>query len=163
MDQRLERYPVSSHGGNGWHKYADIEAVRVCAEGSSGTYVLLKEAWERYGLPIAVTEAHLDGTREEQLRWLQEVWEAAQNLRTEGIDVRAVTAWSLLGAYDWNSLVTRATGHYESGVFDVRPAFGSVASASPRPTALVQMLPDLARGKDTQSSCPRCPRVVASV
>lgn len=148
LDQRLERYPVSSHGGNGRHKYADVEAVRVCAEGSTGTYVLLKEAWERYGLPIAVTEAHLGGTREEQLRWLQEVWDAAQNLRTEGIDVRAVTAWSLLGAYDWNSLVTRATGHYESGVFDLRPAFGSIASAShPRPTALAQMLRDLAQGK----------------
>lgn len=140
LDQRLERYPVSSHGGNGQHAYADVEAVRVCAEGLAGPYVLIKDAWERYGLPITVTEAHLGGTREEQLRWLKEVWEAAQNLRTEGVDVRAVTAWSLLGAYDWNSLVTRASGHYEPGVFDLR-------APRPRPTALARMLRDLGRGE----------------
>jgi dTDP-4-dehydrorhamnose reductase len=34
--------------------------------------------------------------------------------------VRAVTAWSLLGAYDWTSLLTREDGVYECGVFDLR-------------------------------------------
>jgi dTDP-4-dehydrorhamnose reductase len=29
---------------------------------------LLHEAWQRYGLPIAVTEAHMGCTREEQMR-----------------------------------------------------------------------------------------------
>jgi dTDP-4-dehydrorhamnose reductase len=139
LDQRLERYPVSSHGGNGQHNYADVESVRVCTEDTEPD-VLLKEAWKRYNLPLAVTEAHLGGTREEQLRWLKEVWDAAQNLRTEGVDIRAVTAWSLLGAYDWNSLVTRANDHYESGVFDLR-------SPHPRPTALAWMLRGLARGE----------------
>ncbi|HEY9833085.1 MAG TPA: SDR family oxidoreductase, partial [Stenomitos sp.] len=57
------------------------------------------------------------------------------------VDVRAVTAWSLLGAYDWNSLVTRADGHYEPGVFDLR-------GPRPRPTAIAQMLRDLARGRE---------------
>lgn len=87
-----------------------------------------------------MTEVHLGCTREEQLRWLKEVWDGALCLRCEGVDVRAVTAWSLLGAYDWNSLVTRAEGHYEPGVFDLR-------APRPRPTALARMLRDLARGK----------------
>lgn len=30
------------------------------------------------GLPIAVTEAHTDAKREDQLRWLLEIWEASQ-------------------------------------------------------------------------------------
>lgn len=140
LDERLENYPSWTHGGNGRHEYADVEAVRVCAEGPAGPRVLLREAWERYGLPIAVTEAHLGGTREEQLRWLKEVWDAALCLRCEGVDLRAVTAWSLLGAYDWNSLVTRSDGHYEPGVFDLR-------SPRPRPTALARMLRDLAHGE----------------
>lgn len=139
LDQRLERYPVSSHGGNGQHNYADVESVRICTEAAEPD-VLLREAWKRYNLPLAVTEAHLGSTREEQLRWLKEVWDAAQNLQTEGVDVRAVTAWSLLGAYDWNSLLTRADNHYESGVFDLR-------SPHPRPTALAWMLRDLACGE----------------
>jgi dTDP-4-dehydrorhamnose reductase len=143
LDERIERYPTSSHGGNGKHNYADVEAVRVCADGIAGPRALMKEVWERYELPVAVTEVHLGCTREEQLRWLKEVWDGAVSLRHEGVDVRAVTAWSLLGAYDWNSLVTRAEGHYEPGVFDLR-------GPRPRPTAIARMLSDLARGREPE-------------
>jgi dTDP-4-dehydrorhamnose reductase len=141
LDERTERYPTGSHGGNGKHNYADVEAVRVCAEGTAGPRALMKETWERYGLPLAVTEVHLGCTREEQLRWLKEVWDGAVCLRDEGVDVRAVTAWSLLGAYDWNSLVTRADGYYEPGVFDLR-------GSRPRPTAIARMIRDLATGHE---------------
>ena len=139
LDERLERYPPHTHGGNGVHAYADVEAVRARAEGCAGPRALLAEVWERYGLPVAVTEAHLGCTREEQLRWFNEVWEAARSLREEGADVRAVTAWALLGSFDWDSLVTRAEGHYEPGVFDLR-------GGSPRPTALARLVKELAGG-----------------
>jgi dTDP-4-dehydrorhamnose reductase len=141
LDQRLERYPACSRGGNGRHKYADVEAVRVCAEGAAGPRVLLRETWERYGLPIAVTEAHLGCTREEQIRWFKEVWDAGVSLRHDEVDIRAVTAWSLLGAYNWNTLLTRSEGHYEPGVFDLR-------APRPRPTAIARMLRDLAAGRE---------------
>jgi len=137
IDERLERYPEHTHGGNGRHTYADVEAVRVCTEGPAGPRALLGEAWERYGIPLAVTEAHLGCTREQQLRWLAEVWGAAESLRGGGADVRAVTAWSLLGAYDWECLLTEDRGIYESGVFDVR-------AGHPRPTALASMVRALA-------------------
>ncbi|HEY0385548.1 MAG TPA: sugar nucleotide-binding protein, partial [Pyrinomonadaceae bacterium] len=141
LDERLDRYPVFAHGGNGRHRYADVEAVRVCAEGPAGPRKLLREAWERYRLPLAVTEVHLGCTREEQLRWVREVWDAALALRGEGADVHAVTAWSLLGAYDWNSLLTRRDGHYEPGVFDLR-------APRPRPTAIANLVRDLAAGRE---------------
>lgn len=140
LDERLERYPASSHGGNGRRRYADVEAVRVLETGLSGPYGLLSEAWARYGLPLAVSEAHLGCTREEQLRWLLEVWEAARGLRAEGGDVRAVTVWSLLGAHDWNSLLTREESFYEPGVFDVEAPI-------PRPTALAGLVRELAAGE----------------
>ena len=137
LDERLTRYPAHTHGGNGRHTYADVEAVRVCAEGLAGPRSLLGEACERYGLPVAVTEVHLGCTREEQLRWLKEVWDAACDLREEGRDVRAVTAWSAFGAFDWHNLLTRSEGRYESGVYDLR-------APRPRATALATMLRDLA-------------------
>jgi dTDP-4-dehydrorhamnose reductase len=140
LDERTHRYPDRVPGGNGRHVYVDVGAVRVCAEGTAGPRALLAEAWERYRLPLAVTEVHLGCTRDEQLRWLKEVWDAARHLRDEGVDVRAVTVWSLLGAFDWNSLLTREVGFYEPGVFDVR-------SPSPRPTALAKMARDLAAGR----------------
>lgn len=141
LDERTLRYPASTHGGNGRHTYADVEAVRVCAEGTAGPKALMKEAWGRYGLPLAITEAHLGCTREEQLRWLKEIWEGARELRGAGADVRAVTVWSLLGAYDWHNLLTRDEGHYEPGVYDLR-------APKPRPTALAHMLRDLGHGRE---------------
>lgn len=140
LDERLERYPPTSHGGNGRHRYADIEAVRVGAENLAGPKSILREVWERYGIPIAVTEAHMGCTRDEQLRWLAEIWESAHELQSEGVSLRAVTAWSLLGAYGWDTLVTQADGRYEPGVFDLR-------STLPRPTALAKMLEKMGHGQ----------------
>jgi dTDP-4-dehydrorhamnose reductase len=140
LDERLERYPSGFHGGNGRHQYADVEALRVCEEGIAGIKQVLWRAWERYHLPLAVTEVHLGSTREEQLRWLKEAWDAAQHLHEEGVDVRAITAWALLGSYDWNTLVTRIANFYEPGVFDLR-------SPQPRPTALATMIRYLAQGQ----------------
>lgn len=137
LDERLDRYPPHTHGSNGRHSYADVELVRVCADGLAGPRTLIQEAWERFELPLAITEAHLGCTRGEQLRWLHEVWTAARTSQSEGMDVRAVTAWSLLGAYDWHCLLTRAEGCYEPGVFDLR-------APTPRPTALAHMVRELA-------------------
>lgn len=139
LDEQIEQYPTQCHGGNGKHQYADVEAVRVRPEGITGHYTLLKEAWKRYQLPLAVTEVHLHCTREEQLRWLYEVWKTALQLQEEGVNLRAITAWALLGSYDWNSLVTRSVGHYESGVFDLR-------SPQPRETALAQIIRNFTTG-----------------
>jgi dTDP-4-dehydrorhamnose reductase len=138
LDHRMDRFPADTHGGNGRDRYADVEAVRACAV--AGPASLLREAWDRYGLPLAVTEAHLHCTREEQVRWLLEIWDAAVRLRTEGVDLRAVTAWAAFGAFDWNSLLTRGDGHYEPGVFDLR-------APGPRPTAIAHAISDLAQGR----------------
>ncbi len=137
LDDRLDRYPTHLHGSHG---HVDVEAVRVVATGMARPLGLLAEAWERYRLPLAVTEVHNGSTREEQVRWLVEFWDAAQALRGAGADVRAVTAWALLGLYDWDSLLTRQRGHYEPGVFDLR-------ALRPRPTALATTVAALAAGR----------------
>ncbi len=137
LDDRLAVYPPDFWGGNGRDRYADVEAVRVCAEGIAGFEGLLREIWERYKRPVAITEAHLGSTCEEQMRWLQEAWDGVNTLRREGVDVRAMTVWALLGSYDWDSLVTRSAGHYEAGVFEM-------CDGRPRPTPIAAMLQDLA-------------------
>lgn len=140
LDENTEIYPARLIGGNGRYRYADVEAVRVDMKIPSGLPVLLREAWERYKLPLAVTEAHLGCTREEQMRWFLEIWETARALENDGVDVRAVTAWALLGSFDWNSLLTVSANHYEPGVFDIR-------GGAPRPTALAGLIKNLAAGR----------------
>ena len=139
LDERLDRYPGVRPGGNGRDRYVDLPAHRVVGQGVGGLESLLEEVWDRYRLPVAVTEVHNDSSRDEQMRWLKEAWDGALRLRSRGADVRAVTAWSLLGSYDWDSLLTRRTGYYEPGIFDVR------GGSRPRPTALARLVRDLAR------------------
>lgn len=139
LDERLDRYPPWTHGGNDRIAYADVEAVRVRAEGITGIHGVLRETWDRYRIPIAVTEAHLGSSADEQIRWLEEIWRGALAARVEGVDVRAVTVWSLLGAFDWNSLVTCRNGHYEPGAFDVR-------GGQPAPTEIADWIHARAHG-----------------
>lgn len=137
LDHRKRDYPPAFHCDG--VPYVDIHATRVhYADGLTGPAARLREVWERYRLPIAVTEAHLGGARDDQLRWLQEMWQAAHTLRSEGADLRAVTAWSIFGCVDWNSLLTQNNGCYESGLFDVR-------EKSVRPTALATAAASLAK------------------
>jgi len=117
LDEAVERYPATARGGNGKDPYADVDAVRAVKP--AGLYQLLEQAWQRYQLPLAITETHINCTREQQLRWLNETWETARDALRSGIDVRAVTFWALLGSYDWDSLLTRREGHYESGAYAV--------------------------------------------
>jgi dTDP-4-dehydrorhamnose reductase len=143
LDHRTDDYPPEHLGGNEFMAFADVEAVRAVLPAPGGLEGVLDEAWARYRRPLAVTESHNGCTREEQVRWIREAWEAAERLRGRGVDVQAVTAWALLGTYDWNSLLTRQVGHYEVGAFDVR-------SDPPRPTALAAELKRLAGGGDAQ-------------
>lgn len=138
LDEQIDRFPDEQIGGNGIEAYVDTAAVRPVGQRDTGLKHRIDEVWNRYHLPIAVTEIHNGSTRDEQLRWLVEGWQAAQIAKASGVDVRAVTAWSLFGAVDWNSMLSNQAGYYESGAFDIR-------SGAPRPTALASVIADLAR------------------
>jgi dTDP-4-dehydrorhamnose reductase len=142
LDDRLGLYPPHCIGGDGTGPYANVEAVRTVTDGTLGIGTILEEAWTRYRRPIVVTECHNGCTREEQARWFDETWRTAQAVRDLGADIRAVTVWALLGAYDWDTLLTNHSGRYETGVFDLS------IDGTPRPTAMVPLLKALARGED---------------
>ncbi|MET0638010.1 MAG: family 1 glycosylhydrolase [Chitinophagaceae bacterium] len=147
----------------GWNYYATSERYLVTAsdgqfQGFSGTALsyedqvavrhgkarglksLLIQAFNRYQFPMAITECHLSCSREEQLRWFKEVWEACNDLKKSGFNLRAVTSWSVMGAIDWNSLVTQDNKFYESGAFDI-------SGGMTRPTALAGMIKTLLSGR----------------
>lgn len=137
--EEVDRFPLHNGEGNGKHSYVDVEAART--NSFSGLGPLLKEAWNRYHLPIAITESHLNCSREEQLRWFKETWDTCCQLKKEGLEIKAVTAWAMFGAYDWHNLLTRVDHQYEPGVFSVQDNFL-------RPTALSKMIRGLATTGD---------------
>ena len=141
LDHRIHLYPDHEPGGNGRDTYVDAEAVRVKRlEDDTGFAPRLREAWQRYGIPIAITEVHHGCNRAEQLRWFAEVWETAGQLRKEGVDLRAVTMWSAFGNVDWRFLLTERNGLYDTGAYDAR-------GPSPRPTVVAKAAAAFARGQ----------------
>jgi dTDP-4-dehydrorhamnose reductase len=133
LDEDLKKYPSHTYGGNEIQEYADVEAIRVNHGNPSGLKVLLEEAWNRYRLPLAVTEAHINSGREDQLRWLNEIFNSCCEGLENGINIKAITFWSLFGAYGWDKLLTSERMEYEPGAFDLR-------SAKPRPTAIAAFI-----------------------
>jgi beta-glucosidase/6-phospho-beta-glucosidase/beta-galactosidase len=139
IDERAELYPGEKVGGNGRQSYVDIAAVRSdIPHEKTGLASRVVEVWERYGLPIIITELHNGCTRDEHLRWFMEGWNTANKLRLKGVDIRAVTSWSLFGACDWNSMLTRRDGYYECGAFDAR-------YVPPQPTIVATAISHLTR------------------
>jgi beta-glucosidase/6-phospho-beta-glucosidase/beta-galactosidase len=140
LDHRRHLYPPHLRGGNGQLAYADTEAVRAdLGPDTTGWEPRLREVWERYRRPMAVTEVHL-GCEDphESIRWLMEAWNAAHALRAEGAQIRAITPWALLGLVDWNTMLRERRGHYECGALDAR-------SNPPTPTPLAAAIASLAK------------------
>jgi dTDP-4-dehydrorhamnose reductase len=139
----VNHYLTSNRFLDGRGEFRDVEAVRA-HNSPPPVAELLMQAWRRYGLTLAVTEAHNGCTRDEQMRWTYQVWKAASSLKARGVPIEAVTVWALLGCKDWASLLTRKDGIYEVGAFDAR-------GAAPRPTATARMISCLSRRKDIPS------------
>jgi dTDP-4-dehydrorhamnose reductase len=151
LDDDYEKYPPGCRGGNAFRRYADVEAVRVLQRPGTSLREIVLAAARRYHVPIALTEVHL-GCSEvaEQVNWFEEVCAIALQLEATGVDLRAVTPWALLGAYDWDSLMTRADGTYESGAFCLR-------TGEPRCTALGHSIELRARGREGRDTSREAP------
>jgi dTDP-4-dehydrorhamnose reductase len=133
LDDRLSLYARWTHGGNGRLRYADVAAFDAPAADPPTLLSLIQETWQTYGIPIALSEVHVDGDARTRVAWWLNAIEAADVAIRRGADVRAVTAWSLLGSFDWDTLCT-STGDrvsYEAGVFEL-------SNGWPRETALAE-------------------------
>ncbi|HEY0484008.1 MAG TPA: family 1 glycosylhydrolase [Kofleriaceae bacterium] len=140
LDEHVGQFPAWSHASNTRHRFADVHSV--LAGRLVGVDTLLRQAYDRFHVPLALTEVHLGSTREQQLRWVADIYDRVQRVRQE-VPVVAMTAWSVLGAYDWHCLVTRCENVYEPGLFDVR-------GPQPRATALAKAWAEIAAGSRPQ-------------
>jgi dTDP-4-dehydrorhamnose reductase len=141
VDDRLEEFPAHTHAHEGGRIYADVEVARVHGHAVGGFARAIGDAWDRYRLPVALTEVQLAGDPEEQAAWWNEAWAAAEDATRRGIPVRSVTAWSAFGAYDWSSVLRTPRGAYEAGAYDAS------APGAPRRTALGEAIAATAAGR----------------
>lgn len=138
LDHRAHQYPIGLGSSEG--PFIDVEAVRVDGLPEPDFGKPIREAWQRYGRPVALTEVHLGGQPAEQVRWLAAAYRVMQQAQQDGVHCASLTVWALLGSYFWNEMVTRENGHYEAGVFDV-------SSGQPLPTPLTEIVRQIAQGQ----------------
>ncbi len=135
-------YPFSERilfsEGHGRHR--NVALVEVDPSALDPRSLLVK-AWERLGLPLALSEVHVIGDEDERARWMLQRFADVQALRARTVDIRALNAWAAFGMIDWVSLLRSRHDRVEDGVFTC-----ARGDEQPRATRVAEVIRSLARG-----------------
>ncbi|MDB6057050.1 MAG: glycosyltransferase, partial [Verrucomicrobiales bacterium] len=76
----------------------------------SGLYTTVRDYWERYHIPLMLTETSYYGDDPERLQWLDETVCDVRRLRSEGIPIIGYTWWPLVDHVDWDGAMLHQIG-----------------------------------------------------
>jgi beta-glucosidase len=68
----------------------------------AGLRQVTEEFWERYGIPVFISETAVEGDPEHLSSWVETVAATAAAMRADGIDLRGITWWPLFDFVDWS-------------------------------------------------------------
>ncbi|HSL28993.1 MAG TPA: family 1 glycosylhydrolase [Anaerolineales bacterium] len=104
--------------GANYYPWSHAE-LRMRADGKPGTVVrrtsghkieiVLRDAWERYHMPLMITETSSNGDVKARARWMDETLETVCSLREEGIPIIGYTWFPLFTMVDWSYRKGRLT------------------------------------------------------
>jgi beta-glucosidase/6-phospho-beta-glucosidase/beta-galactosidase len=72
---------------------------------------IMADYWERYRLPMMVTETNRSGSEKERCQWLESTVSDLRRLRQQGIPVIGYTWWPAIDHLDWDGAMLHQTGH----------------------------------------------------
>jgi beta-glucosidase/6-phospho-beta-glucosidase/beta-galactosidase len=85
-----------------------------------GLYRAALDYWERYGVPLMITETSYTGTEQERIRWLESTVGDVKRLRADGIPVIGYTWWPLIDHIDWDGALLHQVGHvHPVGIYNL--------------------------------------------
>nr|QZD56013.1 family 1 glycosylhydrolase [Glycomyces sp. TRM65418] len=99
-------------------------------DGVAGLVELLREAADRYGAPVMLTETCVTGSVKERTDWLDESVAALHDLRASGVDVVGYTWWPLFDMYEWtyrHSRMPREAHRLTMGLWELQDREGDLA------------------------------------
>ena len=106
-DWQLER-----HSGGVRQKRADSPA---------GLYAVADAHWQRYGVPLMVTETSIEGKPINREIWLDQTIDDCARLRADGVPMLGVVWWPVIDHLDWDGAMTHRVGKlHEVGLFHLR-------------------------------------------
>lgn len=108
----------------------------VCANGSScssgeilGYYIITKQYYERYRLPVMHTETNCMNVGE-ATHWLIKEWQSMHRLKLDGVPIIGFTWYSLTDQVDWDSALRDDAGRVnELGLVDLNREIRPVGRA----------------------------------
>ncbi|MFL5674161.1 MAG: family 1 glycosylhydrolase [Chloroflexota bacterium] len=118
LDHRLELYESILTANDVAYGYVDVELARVAGYELDGFWRGLRQTWDRYHLPLALTEVTLGGEPADEIVWWCEAWDQAMSAVRAGIPVEGVTSWAVFGSRGWESVLRGGSYPYRPGAFD---------------------------------------------
>ena len=108
------------------------------ADSPAGFYAVACEYYQRYGLPLMLTETSIEGETINRETWLDITLDHVRRLREEGIPMLGYVWWPLLDQLDWDGALTHRIGKiHQVGLFRLtRQADGTLSRAA---TSLVPL------------------------
>jgi beta-glucosidase/6-phospho-beta-glucosidase/beta-galactosidase len=76
----------------------------------AGLYVIAREYYDRYRLPMMITETNWAGPPEARMRWLDLVVDEVRKLREHGFPMVGLTWWGAYDHLDWGYALRLPTG-----------------------------------------------------
>lgn len=75
-----------------------------------GYYVITKQYYDRYHLPVMHTETNSLGVNDAE-HWLMQEWQSLHRLKLDGVPIIGFTWYSLVDQVDWDSALRNYAGH----------------------------------------------------
>lgn len=112
----LDYYPHSD-----WQLHLTGGAVRQRrAESPVGIYGIANAYWQRYGIPLMLTETSIDGQPINREIWLEQNLDQIKRLREEGIPMLGLIWWPMLDQIDWDGALLHRVGKiHRVGLFSL--------------------------------------------
>ena len=111
-----------------------------------GIYGCAQEYWNRYGIPLMVTETSIDGSPLQREIWLEQTVDDCRRLREEGVPLVGYTWWPFFDNIDWDGALLHHIGKIHGvGLYNLRRQKDGRLKRVPSP--LAKLLKDtIARG-----------------
>jgi beta-glucosidase/6-phospho-beta-glucosidase/beta-galactosidase/glycosyltransferase involved in cell wall biosynthesis len=126
----LDYYPHSD-----WQIEISNGSVRQRrADSPAGLHAVASEYYERYGIPLMLTETSIEGTSMNREMWFDLTVEHIARLREHGIPMLGCFWWPLLDQIDWDGALTHRIGKiHQVGLFKLSRRKDGTLQRSPTP------------------------------
>jgi beta-glucosidase/6-phospho-beta-glucosidase/beta-galactosidase/glycosyltransferase involved in cell wall biosynthesis len=139
----IDYYPNSE-----WQLESSTQGIqqRRC-ETPVGLFGIARAYYQRYGLPMMLTETSADGHAINREIWLEQTVDDCRRLREEGIPMLGYFWWPMIDQIDWDGALTHRIGKiHDVGVFNLKR--DEAGCLTRQATPLVEQFSRIVRGGD---------------